>query len=127
VQVGATYRAGRSSTIFSAYIQQENLDLRIVTFATIFPFAVLLFAWCKADATHRGIEPPNGAALLVGLFALIGIPYYYFRILPPLRAAAHEPLVDTIRGGKRMIPLLVGIAKLVGRGGFVLSLLCRRG
>jgi hypothetical protein len=88
---------------------------------------VLLFAWCKADATHRGIEPPNGAALLVGLFALIGIPYYYFRILPPLRAAAHEPLVDTIRGGKRMIPLLVGIAKLVGRGGFVLSLLCRRG
>jgi predicted phage tail protein len=89
VQVGATYRAGRSSTIFSAYIQQENLDPRIVTFATIFPFAVLLFAWCKADATHRGIEPPNGAALLVGLFALIGIPYYYFRILPPLRAAAH--------------------------------------
>jgi len=27
--------------------------------------------------------------LLVALFALVGIPYYYFRILPPLRATAH--------------------------------------
>ena len=44
---------------------------------------------CTADAAHRGIEPPTGAPLLVALFALVGIPYYYFRILPPLRATAH--------------------------------------
>src|SRR5215469_10114012 len=75
--------------IFTAYTQHERVDPSVVTFATIFPFAALLFAWCKADAADRGIEPPTGAPLLVALFALIGIPYYYFRILPPLRAAAH--------------------------------------
>jgi hypothetical protein len=35
----------------------------------------------------------TGAPLLVALFALIGIPYYYFKILPPLRAAALALLV----------------------------------
>lgn len=75
--------------IFAAYIQHNREDPGVVTVATIFPFAALLFAWCKADARHRGIEPPTGAPLLVALFALIGIPYYYFKILPPLRAAVH--------------------------------------
>jgi hypothetical protein len=75
--------------VFAAYTQHNRVDPRVVTVATIFPFAALLFAWCKADAAHRGIEPPTGAPLLVALFALIGIPYYYFKILPPLRAAAH--------------------------------------
>src|SRR5262249_3843959 len=75
--------------IFAAYIQHERVDPSVVTVATAFPFAAVLFAWCRADAAHRGIQPPTGATLLVAVLALIGIPYYYFRILPPLRAAAH--------------------------------------
>lgn len=75
--------------IFAAYTEHQGVDPRVVTVATMFPFAALLFTWCKADAAHRGIEPPTGAPLLVALFAIVGIPYYYFRILPPLRAAAH--------------------------------------
>ena len=50
--------------------------------AQIFVLAGLLFAWCKADAASRGVRPPAGAPLLVALFALIGVPYYFFRTRP---------------------------------------------
>jgi hypothetical protein len=76
--------------VFEAYLARHQTDLRVATAASLFPFAILLFAWCKADASHRRIAPPPAAALLVGLFAVIGIPYYFFRILPPLRAAIYS-------------------------------------
>jgi hypothetical protein len=41
--------------------------------------SVLLFVWCKADAAARGIDPPSPSALLVGLLAPVGVPYYFFR------------------------------------------------
>lgn len=72
---------------FEAYLEWHQADLRVASAASMFPFAVLLFTWCKADASHRGMAPPPGAALLVGIFAVIGIPYYFFHILPPVRAA----------------------------------------
>lgn len=76
--------------VFEAYLARHHIDLRVATVASLFPFAILLFAWCKADASQRRIEPPPAAALLVGSFALIGIPYYFFRVLPPLRAATYS-------------------------------------
>jgi hypothetical protein len=44
--------------------------------------AFLMFGWCRADAGARGIAPPAGAPLLVAAFALIGIPYYFYRSRP---------------------------------------------
>jgi hypothetical protein len=39
----------------------------------------LLFVWCKVHARAHAIEPPTGAALLVGFVAPIGVPYYALR------------------------------------------------
>jgi hypothetical protein len=75
---------------FEAYLAHHHVDLQVATAASLFPFSILLFAWCKADASFRHIDPPPAAALLVGMFALFGIPYYFFRILPPVRAAIYS-------------------------------------
>ncbi len=73
--------------IFQAYIRAQGKDLRIVMVSSTFPFAILLFSWCKADAAHRGIEPPVGAPLLVAMLALVGVPYYFYRALPWRKAS----------------------------------------
>jgi hypothetical protein len=36
---------------------------------------------------ERSIDSPPGAALLVGLLAPLGVPYYFFRALPWQKAA----------------------------------------
>ncbi|MGH8445939.1 MAG: hypothetical protein ACREVL_11765 [Solimonas sp.] len=43
---------------------------------------ILLFAWCKADAKERDVHAPAMAALLVGLIAPIGVPYYFYSTRP---------------------------------------------
>src|SRR5258706_4509705 len=73
--------------IFQAYVRGQGKDLRIVTVPSIFLYAILFFSWCKADAAHRGIEPPDGAPLLVAMLALVGVPYYGDRALPWRRAS----------------------------------------
>ena len=50
--------------------------------------ATLLFAWCKADASNRGIAVPAAAPILVALLAIVGVPYYFFRVLPFGRAVS---------------------------------------
>ena len=40
--------------------------------------SVVLFAWCKAHARVHAVRPGAGAALLVGLIAPVGVPYYAF-------------------------------------------------
>jgi hypothetical protein len=72
--------------VFEAFLRMRAEDLRIAAVSSLFPSAILLFSWCKADCARRAISPPGGAALLVAGAAVIGIPYYYFRILPPFRA-----------------------------------------
>jgi hypothetical protein len=72
--------------VLQAYIQARGQDLRIVSMVSMFTFAPLLFAWCKADAANRAITPPPGASLLVGMAALVGIPYYFLKTLPLGRA-----------------------------------------
>jgi hypothetical protein len=44
--------------------------------------AIISFAWCKAHAASRGIIPPSGSALLVGLLPPVGVPVYFFRSMP---------------------------------------------
>lgn len=61
--------------------------------------ALLLFGWCKAHARAHSIEPPTGAALLVGLIAPIGVPYYALRGFG-------------LRAGARLIGL--ALASLIG-------------
>ena len=75
--------------VFQALLRADGQDLRITAFGSMLPYAILLFMWCKADCARRGISPPSGAVLLVSWVAIIGIPYYYFRILPLLRAVIH--------------------------------------
>ena len=65
-----------------AYVRARHDDFRIVTVVSMFTFAPLLFAWCKADAANRAITPPAAAPLLVGIFALVGVPYYFLKSLP---------------------------------------------
>ncbi|MGO4223676.1 hypothetical protein AB4Y64_17715 [Lysobacter sp. TAF61] len=49
--------------------------------------AILLFAWCKAHASERGVPAPTGAPLLVALLAPVGLPYYFFRSFTWRRAS----------------------------------------
>jgi len=45
-------------------------------------FALLVFAWCKADAAAHNVPLPGGARLFAALFPPIGVPYYFFRTRP---------------------------------------------
>ena len=49
--------------------------------------AFCAFAWVKADAQAREIEPPAGSALLAALIIPIGVPVYLFRALGVRRGA----------------------------------------
>jgi apolipoprotein N-acyltransferase len=68
--------------VLQAYVRSLGEDPRVGVTISAFAFAPLLFCWCKADAAYRGIAPPSGAPLLVGAFALVGVPYYFFRTRP---------------------------------------------
>lgn len=84
--IGAYIALSAATGALQAFLRTHAIDLRIATVASLLPFAILLFTWCNTDCARRGISPPAGAALLVAGAAIIGIPYYYFRILTPLKA-----------------------------------------
>ena len=50
------------------------------------PTSIALFSWCKLDSTERDIESPAPAAMLVGMAAPMGIPYYLFSTRSPADA-----------------------------------------
>jgi hypothetical protein len=58
---------------------RDASDERGLSFILSVACSVLLFVWCKAHAASRGIDPPSPSALLVGLMAPVGVPYYFFR------------------------------------------------
>src|SRR5690349_635792 len=80
--VVAMFGVSASLGVLQAYVRAQHQDLRIVMLISMFTFAPLLFAWCKADAIKRAITPPPAAPLLVAMFALVGVPYYFLKSLP---------------------------------------------
>jgi hypothetical protein len=58
---------------------RDASEERGLSFIVSVPCSILLFVWCKAHAAARGIDPPSPSALLVGLMAPVGVPYYFFR------------------------------------------------
>ena len=72
--------------VLEPHVPHPGTALSPVGTAHTIVMAVLLFAWCRADAAARGIRAPIGAPLLVALIAIVGVPYYFFRILPTSRA-----------------------------------------
>jgi hypothetical protein len=82
--------------VLQAYVRVQHEDFRIVTLISLFTYAPLLFAWCKADAAHRDITSPPAAPLLVGLFALVGVPYYFLKSLPLRQAVVSIALAAGI-------------------------------
>jgi apolipoprotein N-acyltransferase len=99
--------------VLQAFVRAQHQDLRIVTLISMFTFAPLLFAWCKADAASRAITPPPAAPLLVGIFALVGVPYYFLKALP-------------IRQARSAIALAAGLFLLMGVTTVVLDMVASR-
>ena len=64
----------------------------IVVLALFFPQIILLRLWVGADAAERGISIPTGAAIVVPLLALVGVPYYLLRSRTPRAALWQVPL-----------------------------------
>jgi hypothetical protein len=87
--IGAYIALSAATGAVQAFLRMHAIDLRIAAVVSLLPFAILLFVWCNSDCARRGISPPAGAALLVAGIAIIGIPYYYFRILAPLEALGY--------------------------------------
>jgi hypothetical protein len=83
-------------------------DVRAAYFLLGFPMAVALFTWCKLDAAERGVVAPPAAALLVGAFAPIGVPYYFLRTMS-LRSATYAI------GKALLFYLALGVAIVVGK------------
>ena len=71
--------AGLLEPFAPSYGQQIHNEVSLVH---VLVLAVLLFAWCKAHASTRGISPPTGAPLFVALLAPAGLIYYFFRAFP---------------------------------------------
>ena len=101
--------------VVQAYVQVRAEDPRIVTMVSMFTIAPLLFAWCKADAAYRAITPPPAAALMVGVLALVGIPYYFLKILPVRRAIA---AIARALGTFVLLTITAGAANLVAQHAF---------
>lgn len=68
--------------VLEPHVAHAATPLSSVGTAHTLVMAALLFLWCKADAAGRGIRPPTGAPLLVALIAIVGVPYYFFKVLP---------------------------------------------
>jgi hypothetical protein len=67
--------AGALQQIFYANSDAAN----IVALVMFFPQIILLRLWVGADAAERGITIPTGAAIVVPLLAIVGVPYYLLR------------------------------------------------
>lgn len=59
----------------------EVVDAGTLDLVVAVAFGICAFAWVKADAAARKIEPPAGSALLAGLVIPVGVPVYLFRAL----------------------------------------------
>ncbi|HEX7868095.1 MAG TPA: rard protein [Variovorax sp.] len=46
----------------------------------------LCYTWCRADGLVRGVLPPGRSALVAGVFPPLGVPLYFLRTRPFLKA-----------------------------------------
>jgi hypothetical protein len=60
------------------HVAHSSDDAAAINFALGFPTAIALFSWCKSDAAERAVVAPAPSALLIGVVAPIGVPYYLF-------------------------------------------------
>lgn len=65
--------------LIEPHIPHASHPLNAVAVSQMLLFGVLSFAWCKAHARARGIQPPMAAPLLTGLCPPLGMPYYSLR------------------------------------------------
>jgi apolipoprotein N-acyltransferase len=72
--------------VLQPHVSQGGAPLSPLVTGYTLVMAILLFSWCRADASARGIAVPSAAPILVALLAIVGVPYYYFRVLPFGRA-----------------------------------------
>jgi hypothetical protein len=72
--------------VIEPHVSQVGTPFSPLVTAYTVVMAILLFTWCRADASARGVPVPAAAPILVALFAVVGVPYYYFRVLPFSRA-----------------------------------------
>jgi hypothetical protein len=94
------------------FLPSQGAPLNDLAFVLTCATALMLFAWCKADAKHREALLPRGSSLLVALCPPVGVPVYYFRTRPWRQA-----LGDTAKAVGYLVILMVvsGVGLYVGR------------
>jgi hypothetical protein len=75
VLVISVVAGGALQQIFYANRDAAN----IVALVMFFPQMILLRLWLGADAAERGTSIPTGAAIVVPLLSIVGVPYYLLR------------------------------------------------
>jgi hypothetical protein len=90
----------RSSRLYAALFWVIWIVIALLTQAThmrsdriaiagglgMYVLPVILYAWCKADAAARSVQPPPGAIPLLAVLLPVGWAYYVFATRSPLRA-----------------------------------------
>lgn len=72
-------------------VLRQGADVQSGRFAiaaglSIFVLPVILYLWCKVDATTRSVTPPPGAIPLLAVLAPVGWIYYLLGTRRPVRA-----------------------------------------
>lgn len=73
--VGISVVTSLASWVFVGNELATSLTLILSIVATLF----FLLSWCSADAKERNFDFTLGQKIFIILFALIGLPYYFFK------------------------------------------------
>ena len=66
-------------------------------------YAVLIYRWCNLYAQERGTEAPLGSSIVAAYLPQVGIPVYFFRLLPMGKAT-----IATLKAAVIYIGLFIG-------------------
>ena len=73
--VGITVVTSLASWVYAGKELATSLTIILSVLATLF----FLLSWCSADAKERNFDFTLGQKIFIILFALIGLPYYFFK------------------------------------------------
>lgn len=79
-----------ASWVFAGNELATSLTIILSVVATL----IFLLSWCSADAKERNFEFTLGQKILIILFALIGLPYYFFKSREPGNAVKSTALAS---------------------------------